>query len=144
MTLSDRIFIMENGRIVQSGEPEEIYRSPANEFVARFIGSYNVFTREQWQRLVSRPGREAASYAVRPEAIQVFAGDSDSFWREQEGWIVSGTVTDKTLKGNVIRLQVEANGLTLHVDQLNAARQQEVRRGMNVHLFIPETECVLL
>jgi putative spermidine/putrescine transport system ATP-binding protein len=144
MTLSDRIFILEKGKIVQSGEPDEIYRSPANEFVARFIGSYNVFTREQWQRLINRPGKEAASYAVRPEVIQVFTGETDSFRQVEEGWIVTGTVTDKTLKGNVIRLQVEANGLTLHVDQLNAARQEEVRRGMNVHLFIPEAECVRL
>jgi multiple sugar transport system ATP-binding protein len=39
MTLADRIVIMEAGRIQQIGTPTEVYRRPANVFVARFIGS---------------------------------------------------------------------------------------------------------
>jgi multiple sugar transport system ATP-binding protein len=39
MTLADRIVIMDAGRIQQIGTPTEVYRRPANVFVARFIGS---------------------------------------------------------------------------------------------------------
>ena len=39
MTLADRIVILRDGNIEQIGTPQEIYRSPANEFVAGFIGS---------------------------------------------------------------------------------------------------------
>lgn len=39
MTMSDRIAIMEDGRIQQIGTPEEIYGEPVNLFVAEFIGS---------------------------------------------------------------------------------------------------------
>ena len=39
MTLADRIVVMRDGRIQQIGTPTEIYRDPANVFVARFIGS---------------------------------------------------------------------------------------------------------
>jgi multiple sugar transport system ATP-binding protein len=39
MTLADRIVIMDSGRIQQIGTPTEVYRNPANVFVARFIGS---------------------------------------------------------------------------------------------------------
>lgn len=39
MTMGDRIVVMENGQIQQIGSPMEIYRSPANKFVAGFIGS---------------------------------------------------------------------------------------------------------
>jgi putrescine transport system ATP-binding protein len=43
MTLSTRIGVMEAGRIVQGGEPSEIYEHPATRYVADFIGSVNLF-----------------------------------------------------------------------------------------------------
>ena len=39
MTMGDRIAVMNRGRIVQVGEPHEVYNRPANTFVATFIGS---------------------------------------------------------------------------------------------------------
>ncbi len=39
MTLGDRIVVMRHGKIMQAGSPEELYRRPANRFVAGFIGS---------------------------------------------------------------------------------------------------------
>ena len=38
MVLADRIAVMNKGRVVQVGDPEEIYTFPSNEFVAQFIG----------------------------------------------------------------------------------------------------------
>lgn len=43
MTLSSRIGVMDQGRIVQVGTPNEIYEHPASRFVANFIGSVNLF-----------------------------------------------------------------------------------------------------
>ncbi len=42
MTTSDRIAVMRDGRIEQTGSPEDIYERPVTEFVARFIGSTNI------------------------------------------------------------------------------------------------------
>jgi multiple sugar transport system ATP-binding protein len=39
MTLGDRICVMQNGKVAQVGAPLEVYRKPANVFVARFLGS---------------------------------------------------------------------------------------------------------
>ncbi len=39
MTLADRIVVLKDGRIEQVGSPQDLYRNPANVFVARFIGS---------------------------------------------------------------------------------------------------------
>jgi ABC-type sugar transport system ATPase subunit len=39
MTLADKIVVLDNGRIAQTGSPLELYNSPANRFVASFIGS---------------------------------------------------------------------------------------------------------
>jgi ABC-type Fe3+/spermidine/putrescine transport system ATPase subunit len=42
--ISDRVAILDDGLVVQVGTPEELYDTPANEFVASFLGSGNVFT----------------------------------------------------------------------------------------------------
>ena len=41
LAISDRIAVMNQGNIMQIGKPEEIYRKPANPFVANFIGVSN-------------------------------------------------------------------------------------------------------
>jgi putative spermidine/putrescine transport system ATP-binding protein len=144
MSISDRIFIMEQGQIVQSGDPDTIYRSPANEFVARFIGHYNVYSAEQWHRLIGRRDSSARSVAVRPEVIQFLPPSADPAAWGEKGWVCQGRVIDQTLTGNVIRFHVEVNGLSLYVDELNVQRQAQERRGMDVRLFIPAAECVPL
>jgi iron(III) transport system ATP-binding protein len=44
MSLADTIFLFQNGRIVQQGTPDEIYRRPKNRYVAEFLGKANIFT----------------------------------------------------------------------------------------------------
>ena len=43
MVVSDRVIVMDHGRIQQIGTPPEIYDRPVNRFVAQFIGSANIF-----------------------------------------------------------------------------------------------------
>src|SRR5690625_479846 len=43
MSMADRLAIMTEGQIVQCGTPQEVYRFPNSRFVAKFIGSANVF-----------------------------------------------------------------------------------------------------
>ena len=69
MTLADRIVVLNAGRIEQVGTPMELYRTPANLFVAGFIGSpaINVLGGDY----ASRVG--AATIGVRPEHLQIGA-----------------------------------------------------------------------
>jgi molybdate transport system ATP-binding protein/molybdate/tungstate transport system ATP-binding protein len=46
VALGDRIAVVNKGRIVQVGSPEEIFRKPGSEFVARFVGVKNIFKGE--------------------------------------------------------------------------------------------------
>lgn len=46
LTMSDRILILNHGSIEQYGKPQELYRQPANKFVASFLGSGNFFEGE--------------------------------------------------------------------------------------------------
>ena len=43
LTMSDKIIVMNNGKIIQKGTPTEIYDNPASEFTAQFIGESNFF-----------------------------------------------------------------------------------------------------
>lgn len=73
MSMSDRIAVMNAGRIEQFSHPAELYSTPATEFVATFVGSLNRLEgRIQNGRLV--PGR--AIVGIRPEDV-VFAEDRD-------------------------------------------------------------------
>ena len=47
MEVADRVVVMSNGRIEQTGTPGEVYHSPVNSFVYDFLGHYNVF--EGWK-----------------------------------------------------------------------------------------------
>ena len=96
LTMSNRIAIMNDGRIVQLDTPVALYESPADLFVADFIGESNflqgrvaetngdraaIETKEGLKVWVDRPARMEAgqefSVAVRPEKIQVLTGEKD-------------------------------------------------------------------
>jgi sulfate/thiosulfate transport system ATP-binding protein len=59
--LADRIGVMQMGRLLELGSPEELYRHPATRFVARFLGAANMFLGE-----VSALGLQLGSATVGP------------------------------------------------------------------------------
>lgn len=54
-SMADRVIVMNEGRVVQDDGPETIFRYPANDFVARFVGRNNIF----YGRVVAAAGQEA-------------------------------------------------------------------------------------
>ncbi|MER8864819.1 ABC transporter ATP-binding protein [Mesorhizobium sp. M0751] len=66
MTLADKIVVLNAGRIEQIGGPMELYNSPANEFVAGFIGSPKMNFVDG-----ARLGETAKTIGVRPEHLTV-------------------------------------------------------------------------
>ncbi|MCI8212899.1 spermidine/putrescine ABC transporter ATP-binding protein [Pseudomonas sp. S25] len=123
LTMSDRIFLMNQGRIVQSGDAETLYTAPVDVFAAGFIGNYNLLEADDVSRLMQRPIN--SRIAIRPEAIQL------SLTGELEGQIRS-----HSLLGNVIRYRVEARGVELVVDVLNRSADDLLADGTRVTLSI--------
>jgi multiple sugar transport system ATP-binding protein len=82
MTLGDRIVVMRHGKIMQAGSPEELYRRPANRFVAGFIGSPTMnFLRadlisEGEQLLATGQGFSFPLSAERSKSLRSFKGSS--------------------------------------------------------------------
>ena len=72
MALADRIAVMREGRILQSGPPREIYERPASRFVAAFLGDINLFEGEVVScegglcRVATRSAEEPLAVAVDP------------------------------------------------------------------------------
>lgn len=82
MTVSDRIMVMNNGRIEQAGTPAEVYEHPVSRFVAQFLGSANLFAAERLAddlvrtelgdlKVRRRPEWQTGTVAIRPERIGV-------------------------------------------------------------------------
>jgi putative spermidine/putrescine transport system ATP-binding protein len=89
LTMSDRLAVFEEGKIVQVGAPAEVYEHPATAFVAGFVGTSNVLERD---------GRR---FTVRPEKIRILAGEpTDGLHVER------GRVTDVSYVGPLTRYTV--------------------------------------
>jgi multiple sugar transport system ATP-binding protein len=74
MTLAHRVVVMNDGQIEQVGTPAEVYRAPATEFVARFIGSpeMNVLDAGDARAVLGLEVDEpAARVGVRPEDVEL-------------------------------------------------------------------------
>jgi putative spermidine/putrescine transport system ATP-binding protein len=128
LTLSDRIYVMNQGNIEQHGSAEDIYTRPATEFVARFMGNYNLLPASDAQRLL---GLEVRGHmAIRPESIHVLASGS------HELGTLEGTIRRHQLLGGIIRYQVESRGVTLLVDRLNRSAGDLIPVGTQVRLQI--------
>ncbi|MGP1255459.1 MAG: ABC transporter ATP-binding protein [Kiloniellales bacterium] len=85
MTMADSIVVMDRGQVQQSGSPLEIYRNPANAFVADFIGTSNLLDgRARGAGRIELPGGEvmvsggpesgAVTASIRPEDLRLRAG----------------------------------------------------------------------
>ncbi|MBX8578473.1 ABC transporter ATP-binding protein [Pseudomonas cichorii] len=123
LTMSDRIFLMNQGRIVQSGDAETLYTSPVDVFAAGFIGNYNLLEPDDASRLMQRPINTRV--AIRPEAIQLSVTGA-----------LEGEVLSHSLLGNVIRYRVQARDVELVVDVLNRSAQDLHPNGQRVSLSI--------
>lgn len=127
LAVSDRIAVMEQGKIRQVGDPETIYTHPANRFVASFIGQTNFIPGE----LAGRPG---LTLGVRPEALRVTRGGESG--REVS---LPGTVEQVLFFGTHTNVEVRlAQGLLVEV-RLFSGTGERYRPGESVSVvFRPD------
>lgn len=127
LTLSDRILLMNAGRIVQSADAETLYTAPVDAFAAGFIGNYNLLAADVASRLLQRP--IDGQVAIRPEAIVLLNAADGSGG-------IAAVIKSHSLLGNVIRYRVEARGVELLVDVLNRSAADLYPHGRQVGLTI--------
>ena len=160
MTMSDRIAVMEGGRILQVGSPEEIYERPSTRFVAGFIGHTNLLEAAvvdvrpdgrvvvdcSGTRLECRTDRAPSagtqvSLSLRYEKIDVGPVATRGDGRVHH----EGTIVQKTFMGNMVRLAIRlAGGLVLTAEISNVENARAFAEGDRVGVSWSESSVVLL
>ena len=116
LVMSDRIAVMQAGRIAQLGSPEGIYRAPANRFVAGFIGESNLYhARRTGPQTVVLPGGASVALPapcpgdevglmLRPERVRrLKAGDTADL-------VFDGTIEEVVYLGETIKYRIRTAG----------------------------------
>ena len=153
MALSDRVVVMDRGRIQQVGAPEEIYRYPANRTVAGFFGTPNLLTanveactrvdggrvqldvvgqgwRGRCEAATEVPAGHSVTVMVRPEDIRISSGAADG------GLQWSGRIAHTIFRGATRSIFVETEQGRLNVD---APAFGGYAVGDNVTVTVPQS-----
>lgn len=164
LALSQRIAVMQAGRIVQIDTPEVIYRQPVTRFVAGFIGACNLLDGTvagaangylqvsvdgigtvHVEAVESTAPGSRGTVAIRPEQIRLERIQAAGGQGQSSG--MSGTIRDRLYQGDVTLYTVElASGPRLQAMVANAVAGEagQFRQGDPVELVWPEAAGVFL
>ena len=146
MTMADTVVVMNKGEIRQAASPMEIYRAPADTFVADFIGSTNLLEAEADSTgavtVLGQPvsgvslgaGVRKATLSIRPEDVHLTAPGNGA---------LSGTVTFVRDLGGTIETFVDIAGRQLVAVSTPRARP-DVTVGQPVGVVLLPDVCVVL
>ncbi len=154
LTLSDRIAVINQGKMQQIGSPRDLYSRPQNPFVADFIGINNLIPgqvqetpdAEGWIKVQTEVGTltcrtdgllqpgDRCMISVRPETASISQSSND----KKDLNIIPGTVNFASYIGNTIRYDVEIkSGLLFKVDIQNPWYHQPLAMGERVYISFP-------
>ena len=130
LTMSDRLAVMNQGRVEQVGTPAEVYENPATGFVAGFVGASNVLAGDAARAVTG----SAAAFTIRPEKIRLAPLDETPTVSESTA---IGVVREVVYVGAFTRYTVDLEGggelvvmqqnLTMSSMEVLQARGQRVR-----------------
>jgi len=149
LSLSDRVAVMKDGRVLQIGAPKELYERPRTRFVADFVGTNNLVSGEVVERepeltvrtaigdLRAIPNGAVASrcvLAIRPENIAVGRAAAPA----NGGNAVRGRVALASYLGNTLRYDLAtASGLVLKADVRDPWHHDPLPIGQEVTATFP-------
>ena len=159
MVISDRIAVMDSGNVVQLGTAQDIYKKPANKFVADFIGTMNfmpgkivevlqdtgqVYVNTEFsERMLCQTtdigaaikGKEVYA-SIRPEDVEVFTEPPQTSEN-----VFKGTIAHKAYLGNFLYFFVNINDTMIRVQVTHHLPQEE---GQELYLFLNPQKCMIL
>ncbi|MCX8117470.1 MAG: ABC transporter ATP-binding protein [Desulfobacterota bacterium] len=159
MVISDRIAVMDSGNIVQIGPPEEIYKRPANRFVADFIGTTNFIPGEvvdiggekDWISVRTEFGptilcrvfdseaiasHQRIHLSIRPEDIELYDRPP-----EKEENLLKGRIVHRAYLGNILNYFVQVDHTLIRVQAPYDRRHEE---GESLFLYLNPEKCLAL
>ena len=128
--VADEIIVTNQGRVEQSGTPQELYKNPATPFVAQFIGNSVEVKNYQEFRHFTKRGKDTTAY-IRPEFVSVFKkGESVQFSDSAE----EAVVEDIIFRGSSLEVRTKIHGNV--VSATRSINEPEIRIGEKVDVFI--------
>jgi putative spermidine/putrescine transport system ATP-binding protein len=141
LSMSDRIVVMNEGRMEQVGTPFEIYNYPRTRFVASFVGTLNVLkgtVADPEAGIIAVDGQDvtaakglpgankgdAISVSLRPEAATLSTGAAPGGAN-----ILRGTIEEVSFLGSVVRIRVRFKDNAVSLDTFNNPGAEPPRRG---------------
>lgn len=159
LDLSDRVCLMNGGRIAQIGTPHELYFEPVNEFVADFVGESNLIegrvtgkdavTTADGLALAVRSTEGHADGAivkvlVRPEKIRVIDSDRQTAARPQYNFC-TGMITQTSFVGGMTRIGIRSQaGMLLRVKMASSRAADCLPAGAPVTVGWAASDSVVL
>ena len=118
-SMADRVVVMSRGKVEQIGAPKDIYRHPANRFVAEFIGNVNIFRGRM--ESVSGPVATLSTPLGRMEAttgsVTVPVGaESDFFVNADQMVLGTGAGHPNQLRARMLSHKFVGNMVTLYLE----------------------------
>jgi spermidine/putrescine transport system ATP-binding protein len=160
LTMSDVIVLMNDGRIVQTGTPEELYEAPESVFAAEFLGETNLlrgkvthvgegatrvesaYTSIEASSAASVLEGQAAAVSVRPEHLEVTHMDSNGSRPKNNE--VRGIVTRQIFVGNMTRLLISVGDTTVLTAECRDDQRNDFELGAPVSVSWPRDRCVVV
>ena len=137
LTLSDRVAVFNNGRIEQLGTPEELYDHPVSEFVARFVGTSNVFNKDEARSVLGIDSKAS----VRPEKLRITSASGAAPSDLRAPRAIDCTVEESVYLGVAVRIHAKtATGQRISVLEHDA--QQRWQRGETVKIWFEDQDLV--
>jgi ABC-type Fe3+/spermidine/putrescine transport system ATPase subunit len=163
LSLSDRVAVLRDGRVLQLGPPRELYERPRTRFVADFVGTNNLvpgvvveaagdgmsvdtalgrFRARSPQGAAALPAGDRCVLAIRPENVALAAGEAPA---PGGGNHCAGRIALAAYLGNTLRYDVAtASGLTLKADIRDPWHHDVLDRGTLVTLNFPASVTLAL
>jgi spermidine/putrescine transport system ATP-binding protein len=148
LTMSDRLAVMNAGRIVQIGTPRQVYEEPADTYVADFLGAANLMEIEvvsagppgalrlgDWALTAQRCEADAAGTAhavIRPERVRIEVHGSSGDNR------IPAMVERVVFLGSATQVMLRlAPGVSLQALVQNDGEHPDLTQGTPVHVYLP-------
>ena len=155
LSLSDRVAVMKDGRVLQVGAPKELYERPLTRFVADFVGTNNLVPGRvsgragaelvvdtavgRLRAVPSGPVGDRCVLAIRPENVAISAGAAAAVGPAGGGGnVVRGRVSFVAYLGSALRYDVEAGeGQLLKADIRDPWHHEPLAIGRDVVVSFP-------
>ncbi len=131
--VADRIIVMNEGVIEQTGSPTDIYKTPDTPFVAEFIGQ-STLVDDYGQLEGFCADGEYRQAIIRPEFVEAFKDDS-VLYGDLKKYSQKGVVTEIQFRGNALNVTLDVNGIKVITHRSLERRPIAVGEEMNVIIY---------